>query len=166
MKCKDVRQYWHHRLDECAPDAELDGHLASCESCRRYAAEMLRLVGLFDELQKETESLTSTVTQFDPLATPRPQRGWAASRARIPLRIAAAVLLTVAVGLWYGTEQNAIVEVSLTSGAAPAMGITLRAESREQFIAVATPSDEPNVQTFWLYPMATVAKDQNGPKAQ
>ncbi len=166
MKCEDARQYWNRRLDEGASDAELDGHLASCESCRRYVADMVRLVGLFDELHEDTESLTPAVTQIGPHATPRPRREWATPGGPRVLGIAAAVLLTVGVGLWYSFEQNATVLDRPISSAVPVMGITLRAQSRERFIAVAAPSDEPNVQTFWLYPIVTVAEGQNGPQAQ
>lgn len=85
---------------------------------------------------------------------------------RIPLRIAAAVLLTVGVGLWYGMERTVtLVDRNIVS-AMPAMGITLRAESREQFIAVASPGQEPNVQTYWLYPMVNVNEGRNGSQAQ
>ena len=76
MKCEDARQYWHRRFDEGESIAELDGHLTSCESCRRYAADMLRLDGLFAELREDTELLTPAVTRIDPLAAPRRWREW------------------------------------------------------------------------------------------
>jgi hypothetical protein len=55
-----------------------------------------------------------------------------------------------------------MVENRTTEAAAPAVqGITLQAQSRERFIAVAVPSAEPNVQTFWFFPSVTVTESHD-----
>ncbi len=160
MKCDNARHYWHRHLDDGATDAELDGHLASCESCRKYAANMVRLVGLFDELHEDTESLTPAATPFGH-GTSRRQHGWGI-QTPILLRIAATILIVVGAALWFRTPKGSMVVSPTTEAAAPApQGITLRAESRGRFIAVAAPSDEPNIQTFWLYPMVAVAESRD-----
>ena len=161
MKCENARKCWNRRLDEGESDAELDEHLASCESCRRYAVDMLRLVGLFEELREDTESLTPAVPQSGSLVTPRSRREWA-MQTRSLLRIAATLVIVVGAGLWFRTPNELMLENPTSEAAAPAMqGITLRAESLERFIAVAVPSAEPNVQTFWLYPSVTVTESQD-----
>jgi len=148
-------------LDRNELDAELDRHLATCAECRKYAADMARLVGLFDELREDTESLTPAVTQIGHLAFPRPRREWAVQTRNL-LRIAATIVIVAGAALWFGKPKELIVENQITKASAPAVqGITLRAESRERFIAVAAPSAEPNVQTFWLYPMVTVTESQD-----
>jgi len=146
-------------LDQGSLDAELDRHLADCETCRTYAARMERLVGLLDDIREDTELLASPGTDAGLRAAPRRRRQWMAPSARNLLRIAAAILVTVGVGLWYGLERTVtVVDRNIIIDAIPAMGITLRAQSRERFIVVAGPSDEPNVQTFWLYPMVAATE--------
>lgn len=160
MKCENARQCWNRRLDKGESDAELDGHLASCESCRRYVADMLRLVGLFDELHEDTESLTPAVTQIGH-GTSRRRRGWG-MQTPIFLRMAATIVIVVGAALWFRTPKGSMVVNPMTEAAAPAVqGITLRAESRERFLAVAAPIHEPNIQTFWLYPMVTVTENRD-----
>jgi len=122
---------------------------------------MVRLVGLFDELREDTESLTSAVTQIGPLAAPRRRRGWEV-QTPILLRIAATIIIVVGAVLWFRTPNGSMVVNPMTEATAPAVqGITLRAESHERFIAVATPSAEPNVQTYRLYPMVTVTESRD-----
>lgn len=163
MKCMDARERWHRRLDQGSLDAELDRHLAACENCRTYAARMERLVGLFDGLREDTESLTPAVT---PIGHGTTRREWA-MQTRGLLRIAAAIAIVVGAALWFRTpKQSMLVNLTTEAGAPTVQGITLRAQSREQFMAVAAPSNEPNVQTFWLYPMVTVTKGLNGPQDQ
>lgn len=161
MRCRDARQRWHNRLDQSGLDTELDRHLAGCGSCRTYAARMEQLVGLLNDLREDTELLASPGSDAGLHAAPRLRRGWITPSARRVLRIAAAVLLTVTVGLWYGMERKAPVVDRNLINTIPAMGITLRAQSRERFIAVAAPSAEPNVQTYWLYPLVTVTDSRD-----
>lgn len=161
MNCKKARQRWHTRLDKGVIDAELDRHLADCEACRTYAAGMERLVGLMDELHEDTEALIPSVSPEVAHHAYRIERGWSPTITRRFLRIAAAVVLTVSAGLWYRAEQSPTVVERHPSTAVSTTGITLRAESRNRYIAVAVPSTEPNVQTYWLYPSVTVTESQD-----
>ncbi len=131
---------------------------------------MQRLVGLMDELREDTEPLSAPSIETARTITIATHRERRVLGARNLMRIAAAVLVTVSVGLWYGTERSAT-PVSVNphapqpfreSGPSEGVsGITLRAESGKRFIAVAAPSVEPNVQTFWLYPSVAVTGTQN-----
>ena len=167
MDCINARQRWHRRHDEGASDGELDAHLASCESCRVYAAGMQRLVGLMDELREDTEHLVPPAIVANLHSAPRPRRAWSTPSVRNLLRIAATIVIIIGAGLWFRMPERLMLVDRTTETAVPALqGITLRAESRERFIAVAAPSHEPNVQTFWLYPMVNVTEGQNGSAAQ
>lgn len=162
MKCRDARQRWHSRLDQGGLDAELDRHLAGCEKCRAYAARMQRLVGLMDELRVNTDQLAPPVTDAGFHSALRSRRAWPTPGARQLMRIAATIVVVVGATLWFRTPKTPMVVSRTTEAAAPSVqGITLRAESIERFIAVAAPSNEPNVQTFWLYPMVTVAESRD-----
>ena len=161
MNCTEARQCWHLRLDNGGEDAELDRHLADCEACRTYSARMEWLVGVMDELREDTETLDPSTSPATTRNASRSWYGWPTKITRTFLRIAAVIVLAVGAGLWYRAERTPIVVERHPSATIPTTGITLRAESRNRFIAVAAPSAEPNVQTFWLYPSVAVTESQN-----
>ena len=156
MNCDEARTRWHKRFDGGAKDAELEDHLESCASCREYAGQMDRLVGVLNQLRVETESVVSR--PVGPSADERvqtPQRSnWA--YARRFMRIAAAVAVLVGGGVLYYSSHRAPVGPGVSPGKVerldPRIGISLRAETAERFMAVAKPTSEPNVQLYWLYP--------------
>ena len=161
MNCTEARKRWHIRLDQYAPDAELDRHLADCEACRTYAARLERLIGLMDELREDTEALVPSASPATTRIAGRIRRGWSPAITRSLLRIAAVIVITVGAGLWYREGQTPTVVERHPSTVAPATGITLGVESRNRYIAVAAPSAEPNVQTYWLYPSVAVTESQD-----
>ena len=161
MKCTEARQRWHTRLDKGAIDAELDRHLADCEVCRTYAARMERLVRLMDKLREDTETLVPSSGPTIAHNAGRIRPRWSPAITRSFLRIAAVIVIAVGAGLWYRVGQTPTVVERRPSTAIPTTGITLRAESRNRFIAVAAPSAEPNVQTYWLYPSVAVTESQD-----
>lgn len=161
MKCTEARLRWHVRLDNGAKDAELDRHLGDCEACRTYAARMDRLVGLMDELREDTDALVPSCSPVIDGGALRVQDERAPTIARSLLRIAAVITVAIGAGLWYRAEQSPLVVEQNPSTTLPTTGITLREESRHRFIAVASPSAEPNVQIYWLYPSVAVTESQD-----
>jgi predicted anti-sigma-YlaC factor YlaD len=158
MKCKQAQARWHRRLDRGGSDEELDGHLGECAKCRAYAASLERVVGALDALHDDTESLVPSAIMPRPRATSGRRSEWVTPHGRTFLRVAATVVVAVAAGLWYRAAQ---VPTSPTgpSVMVPAFtaGITLQDKSRQRFIAVVGPSDDPRVQTFWVYPSVSAA---------
>ena len=165
MNCEQARTRWHLRFDEGAEDAELEDHLESCAPCREYAGQMDRLAGVLEELRVETESVVSRpagLSVDQRVGVPQRLR-WVSARRF--MRIAAAVVLLVGGGVLYYSSQRATVE----PGAFPAevgppdprIGISLRAETAERFMAVAKPTSEPDVQLYWLYPKMKAERSEN-----
>lgn len=161
MKCTEARQRWHLRLDKGREDAELEQHLTDCNVCRTYAARMERLVGLMDELRDETEALVPSNAPAVDSGALRVQSERAPTIARSLLRIAAVIAVAIGAGLWYRAERPPLVVEQSPNTAISTTGITLREESRNRFIAVASPSAEPNVQTYWFYPSVAVTESQD-----
>ena len=158
MKCKGAQERWHRRLDRRADDEELDRHLRECAKCRAYAARMGRVIELLDGLREDTESLVPSTSERSLRPTSGGPRAWVTPRGWTLLRIAAAVVVAVGAGLWHRAERGRTVSSGPSGMAARfTAGITLQDKSRERFIAVAGPSDDPRVQTFWVYPRAAAA---------
>jgi hypothetical protein len=123
---------------------------------------MERLVGLLDELRDDTKSLASSVTEVGLHTAPRRRRQWTTTNGRTLLRIAAGIVIVFGAGLGYRAGRNpAAVDRHTGIPVSVTAGITLREESHDRFIAVAAPSDEPNVQTFWLYPSVAVTESRD-----
>ena len=156
MNCEEARPRWHERFDGGAKDAELEDHLEFCASCREYAGQMDRLAGVLDELRVETESVVSRAVGLSADERVKsPQRmSWVFARRF--MRIAAAVAVLVGGGVFYYSSHRVPVGPGVSTGevglADPRIGISLRAETAERFMAVAKPTSEPNVQLYWLYP--------------
>jgi hypothetical protein len=88
------------------------------------------------------------------------------------LRLAAMIALIMGVYGVYRTYRNPPPRVVLHDGARrpspdPAspdgvdLGITLQAESAKTMLAVAVPTDQANVQMYWLYPSLEALADSN-----
>jgi len=177
MNCDQARQRWHDRFDEDRDDPALDSHLNSCEKCRRYAGQMSRIVDVLDELRNETESMVPRQTEgrADRSEVCR-RRAW-----RIFLwpatGIAAAVVIAITASLFYLVDRNGIMvnpvvplmeippprDTVERSSVSPRLGISLRGESAQRFLAVEQPVSQDNVQVFWLYP-AVASASKGGPQ--
>ncbi len=167
MNCELAKQRWHDLVDDDGGfDAELDAHLASCEPCRRYAAEVGSVVSALDALGAETESIRSRsgFTIQPRLASP-----WRrATRALIRM---AAVLAVAASAYFYFSwdgptgpgEGEVVVErlVKQPPIVAARLGISLRGDSAKNMVAFASPTSEPNVQLFMLYQAGPRASSQD-----
>ena len=155
MNCEEARERWHVRFDEEIEDAKLSGHLDSCGACRQYAAQMDRLAGVLDDLRQETETIVSAPARP---ATSEQPRGPARTGLRFTwrlTRIAAAVAILVA-GTSYFWSHRATLRPVVSPGESappdPRIGISLRGETAQRFMAVTKPTSEPEVQLYWLYP--------------
>ena len=154
MNCADARTRWHRRFDDGIPDAELDAHLAACTECRDYDTQMRRQMALLAALRNETDSLTAS-----PAAITSPQQPTVWSRMlRVGAMAASIALLFVVYSVVPRTTvaprdtQQAANEPTQASILSPPIGLSLRGQSATQLLAVAAPSNDPNVQIFWLYP--------------
>jgi len=163
MKCSEAQTRWHRRLDEGEPDPALDEHLSQCPACRQYDVQLQRMLSVVGQLRAETESMIAPVTTES--TRRRPMKFSVGLRRG--LAVAAAVALSVFV---YRTPRPADEAVNLggaivsrsASAAEPPLGMSLRGESAAQLMAVASPTSDPAVQIFWLYPRldAAVKGDQ------
>ncbi len=181
MNCEQARQAWHRRWDDDVVEGGADGlpasvgrvdpavdeHLRSCQQCRAYHAQMDAIAGALDELREESESI---VSRRHGAEAPARRRSWS-SVLRPLTRIAAVLALVVTAGLYFSSERagNGLpdigalvgnmnvadendVFVSAVSPAKDVTEITLQGESAKRYLAVATPTSQPGVRLFWLYP--------------
>lgn len=166
IRCDDARDRWHRQYDDGGQDELLDGHLAGCAECRRYADEMRGVAGLLDELRDAGEHVVATGR-----AAARPRRAVEPRLIRlVRYSRAAAVLAIVAGAAFYfaggHADRGRFTGVS-TPGDAPAvsfeskLGITLRDQSAERMMAVAVTTSDPNVQMYRLYRTGR-AKEREG----
>lgn len=168
MDCETIRRAWHHATDGGDSAEALRSHLARCEACRKYVADMERIVRAFDELRDETEFVASRKSADS--------GGNVRRRVSALLRMAAAIVLMVSVYTvfrWEGpTETAMLVEApqsepvsDLLEAPEPSrrrLGITLQGEFAQTMVAVALPSSEPNVQLYWLFPSNPGVSDSAG----
>ena len=165
MNCEEARRRWHERFDGGAEDAELEDHLESCASCRQYVEQMDRLAGVLDELRVETESVVSRPAglSVDQRVGVSRRLRWASARRF--MRLAAAVAVLVGGGVLYYSIDRVTVPPPVAPGKVepldPRIGISLRAETAERFMAVAKPTSEPDVQLYWLYPKMKSKRSEN-----
>ena len=167
MNCQQARQAWHRRWDDDVVDPSADEHFRSCQPCRAYHAQMDALAGALDELREETESM---VSRRGAVQTPAAGRSWS-SMLRPLTRIAAVLALVLTAGLYFSWQQvgnepmgfsplagNMNVSddsddfVIVASTVKDVTEITLQGESANRYLAVATPTSQPGVKLFWLYP--------------
>ena len=161
MNCEEAKQACHRRPDDGKANEELERHLAHCDSCRRYVADMERLTAALAELRDETQRVRST-------------RGASAAPPRLSrdlLRVAAAFALAAGLfgAYWTWSSSSAPpapngggrivaagdsnrVETTREGDAEAEFGITLRGESARSLLAVAVRTKDPAVQMYWLYP--------------
>jgi len=171
MKCEEVRQRWHVCLDENRDDAEVDGHLASCDDCQRYVGLMSQIVGTLDELHEATEPVIAT-QDFEPLAKPaRPRRvPWNVVFRRVT-GMAAAIAALIGGWLYFTHDRTSIpmrphtpltqVEDQGNAETPPPkdsrLGISLKGDSIGKFLVISKETSEPDVQIYWLYPTVEFA---------
>lgn len=169
IDCEEARQRWHLRFDEGGEDAELDEHLASCEACGQYARQMRGIVDLLEELRGETEQVVARRDEGPPVEA---RCMFAASRLTVLTRltrIAAAVAVLVAGGLYLGnlllptgspTPEDRVVVTGPALAALPTT-VRLEGESARRYLAVSHPTADANVQMVWLYPSLHGAGDDD-----
>jgi hypothetical protein len=126
---------------------------------------MDRLADLLDELRVETESVVSRpVGPLSSAGSGAPRR-WSWGFVGRVARIAAAVAVLVSGGiLYYSTYRAAVNNDTVPRSVEPLdprVGISLRAETAERFMAVAKPTSEPDVQLYWLYPKMKSKRSEN-----
>ncbi len=148
MNCNDARKRWHLRFDDGGADRALDEHLGRCAACRAYAAQMSDLCAALERIRDETEAAPENAAHSQ--AAPR-QTGWI---IRLAPGIAAAAMIALALlayrpGIAPPTKDSPVATPA-TEG--PALGITLKDESKSRLIAVATATGNPDVQMYRLYP--------------
>lgn len=172
--CSAAREAWHRCRDDGGIDPAVDRHLASCDDCRRYAAGMIRIVDLLEELRAATGDMTPSTPFRDPI---RIESRTLVHRWKVfvaPIRIAAAIMMIVGVG-WLYLATRVGPSNTWTPVATPSpdpmipnpsskpdsrvviAGITLQDRSADRWLAVARPGVEPGVRTFLLYPRSAGA---------
>jgi hypothetical protein len=176
MNCEEARKRWHECFDDRTEDAALSDHLQACAPCRRYAADMDSLTSALDDLRVETEEIVSSV----------PGEGSKPSRIVIKpirlrwggrlLRMAAAIALVVAAGL-YVRHVNTVrkpgeakpIAREIQQAEIQPVRLTLQGESAEQYLSVQSSGkgNEP-VQVIWLYPLPkrTVSEQESPPEVE
>ena len=168
MNCQQARQAWHRRWDDDVVDPAVDEHFRSCQPCRAYHAQMDALAGALDELREETKSI---VCRRGAAQRPVPGRSWSSMLSPLT-RIAAVLARFVTAGLYFSSNHRtggrltdvgplvsnmnvadeSDVFASAVSPAKNVTKITLQGESADRYLAVATPTSQPGVKLFWLYP--------------
>lgn len=169
MTCEEMRQRWHVCLDEGHDDPEVNEHLASCDECQRYVRLMSRIVGTLDELHDATESIVARPT-YEPwsIRRRRPRIHWPVVAKRVAA-IAALVAVAIGASLYFGIEPGSTrlpLETDLVSVPDRRIGISLRGESADRFVAVAASTSQDNVQMFWLYPTLASASEPDAASSQ
>jgi hypothetical protein len=150
MNCDEAQQRWHDSYDSHGVDPDLQGHLATCETCLVYAKKMECIVVTLDAMQAETESIVSmNAGDLDRHRHPiliKPWRfliQWATG-------IAAAIGLLVGTSLLFEPKHN--IEHQPVAKAEPTTSISLEGASIDRYMVVARATTDPNVQLYWLYP--------------
>jgi predicted anti-sigma-YlaC factor YlaD len=158
-------------------DPAVEGHLASCEGCRRYVELMGQIAGALDELHEATEAVEAT-RSLEPLVHPvrRPRRKWQVVAGRITA-MAAAVVVAVCGWVYFGdgrwsARQEAVELVGggerpagdlqgagIDDAAAHRVGVSLAGESVGRYLVVGEETAEPDVQMYWLYPTVAPRAD-------
>jgi len=151
MNCNDARERWHLRFDDGGADRALDEHLAHCAACRAYAVQMSYLCAALERLRDETEQAPAPESDAHSQAAPRRR----SSVIRLAPGLAAAAMIALAFfvnrpGIVPPAKDFPVVTAAPIEG--PALGITLKAESKSRLIAVATATGNPDVQMYRLYP--------------
>lgn len=164
MDCTHARQRWHDALDNGQEDAALIDHLATCDECTRYVEELRTVVDGLDELR----ALTDDVAETERVDVAR--RSVFRLLARVSdsglARIAAVLAVVFSVYLYHLAERQPTVEDGGERTLAPLgppgpnphvvqvprLGVSLRGESANRMVALATPTSSPNVQMFMLFP--------------
>lgn len=169
MTCDQVRKRWHVCHDDGHDDPEVDSHLASCDACQRYVHLMSQIVDTLDDLHEATESIEARPS-FEPLSRPtRRARIYRHVLGRRLAAIAAVVAIAIAASLYYGTHPGSRtqpVDIQTESFSDKRIGISLRGESANRYLAVAVPKSQENVQMFWLYPSLRGANETDPTPSQ
>ena len=156
MNCEAARQVWHEQLESGDSATVLQEHLRGCAACRAYCADMERVLAGLAELRRESqeiEAIRYSRADSSPVS------------AQSPLRIAAAIalliggLLVMRVMLTNGPRASGPPHVAELVDAGPELppdppttGITLKGEASHAQLAVATPTQNPQIRLYWLYP--------------
>lgn len=159
MNCEEARQAWHLGFEDGQANDKMKQHLRQCAACAEYVADMERITGALVELKAETEGVVS-LRQAHQADAPR-------GYLRIA-RIAAAIALVAGLyGAYVASLRQPVVEdpsipavvatqhgtqVGGDSADELALGVTLQGSSAQNLLAVASPTANPNVQLYWLYP--------------
>lgn len=176
MNCEEAQERWHQRRDEDRadadpdrnPDHELDAHIASCQKCRAYDAEMRLVAGALDELAAEPLPQRETTTRVRPTIQ---------VYGRL-FRVAAMIALLVGASWWITNSmppraaqetETKIVEAQASdpsierhSRGGTRIGLSLRGESAGKYLALRRPTSVSNVQLYWLYPIVATNADSGG----
>lgn len=168
MDCQEAQRYWNEGCDGAAVQPSVTQHFRECPACRRYAVQMTRLLAMLDSLRQETDTIrASRLTAVGPARLRRSTRVRSLWRVG-SLSAAAALALTIGVSIFFETRpanrgpRAQSTQAVGTSVAEAPMGISLRGESTERFMAVAQPTSVPDVQVFRLYPTLRKASEADG----
>lgn len=163
--CEQWQARWLRAADDGVVDQSANAHIHGCDDCRQYVREMSSLLADLGTLKESTEQLGEVADS--PNQYNRPQR---IARPMRLLRIAAAIVLLAGaayLAMNYQTEMprgKQIVEIPPPVKIEPAakdVSFKLQGQSKQSYLAVATPSSKSNVEVFWLYPTPTKSGEKN-----
>ncbi len=59
MQCEQTRQRWHIMMDDATRDEAVEAHIAACDSCQAYVAEMRLVTDALGGLRNETDLIAA-----------------------------------------------------------------------------------------------------------
>ncbi len=163
--CELWQARWLRAVDDGVVDQGANVHVHGCTDCRQYFREMSFLLADLGSLRESTEQLSEVAAS--PIQHNRPQR---IARPLPLLRIAAAIVILAGaayLAMNYRPEtpgSKQIVENPLPVKVDPVakdVSFKLQGQSKQSYLAVATPSSKSNVEVFWLYPTPTKSGEKN-----
>ncbi len=148
MDCREVRQRLNDWIDGLADgcEAQLDGHLADCPECRCYRRQMEQLMGALDYLRE--------VSETPPVRRPRSIL-WPLIRVAAVLLVVIGASAYVAKTRFVSEPSPAVQDVASTAdqrATTPRVRVQLQGNSRQRTLVVETPTEQPGVHLFVLYP--------------
>lgn len=175
MNCEQARHLCHDRLDgliEACDDASLSAHLATCNECHIYCAQMGELSDTFAGLARQSELVgrADAAAGFAPATVQRPP--YAPAWLRIG-RVAAAIALLVGGGYYayraggpLPPEQPTTVEVDapgvpvIAQAAQRPARIALTGASIDDLMFVRHETKQPRVHLFRLHHVFKAPQDE------